>query len=224
MEYDGEPTLGSLLLKIQENPINRNGEPTSPVAWGGSCLENLCGGCAIQVNGTYKMACNALVKEFKEPILIEPLEKFPVIRDLLIDLTSLQKDIRYFKPWKKLDGYSSLNHFPELDPNLWEEIYPLSLCHQCGICLEACPQVNKRSPFKGAAPLTEAFLIQKKEKLKKRKMDRTLKILGKGGIGYCDFVGNCETACPRHLPLARAMAKISQESTRSYIHHFFYES
>src|SRR5216683_5989894 len=73
------------LRDIAENPVTREGTQTSPVAYDSNCLEEVCGSCAMVINGKARMACSALVDSLEQPIRLEPMTKFPVIRDLAVD-------------------------------------------------------------------------------------------------------------------------------------------
>src|SRR5499427_6378361 len=73
------------LRDIAENPVTRDGKKTTPVSYDSNCLEEICGSCAMLINGKAKMACSALVDRLDQPIRIEPLSKFPVVRDLAVD-------------------------------------------------------------------------------------------------------------------------------------------
>jgi len=73
------------LRDIAENPVTREGTKTTPVSYDSNCLEEVCGSCAMLINGKARMACSALVDKLEQPISIAPLSKFPVVRDLAVD-------------------------------------------------------------------------------------------------------------------------------------------
>ncbi len=77
------------LMDIAANPLNRFGETTTPVAYESNCLEEVCGSCAMLVNGKAAMACTSLVRNLKPPVRLEPLSRFPVVRDLIVDRSVL---------------------------------------------------------------------------------------------------------------------------------------
>src|SRR5689334_18729980 len=72
----------SAMMEIAANPVMRDGKQTTPIAYDSNCLEEVCGSCAMRINGRARMACSALVDKLDQPIEIEPLSKFPIIRDL----------------------------------------------------------------------------------------------------------------------------------------------
>src|SRR5213595_886790 len=75
----------SAMMDIAANPVTKDGKPTTPIAYDSNCLEEICGSCAMLINGKAKMACSALVDRFEQPITVEPLSKFPLVRDLSVD-------------------------------------------------------------------------------------------------------------------------------------------
>ncbi len=67
----------SALMDIAANPVTRQGKATTPVTYDSNCLEEICGSCAMLINGQAKMACSALMHHFKQPITLEPLLQVP---------------------------------------------------------------------------------------------------------------------------------------------------
>src|SRR5215475_2063253 len=70
----------SSLMEIARNPATRDGRPTTPITYDANCLEEVCGSCAMLINGRARMACSALVDKLEQPIRLEPLSKFPLVR------------------------------------------------------------------------------------------------------------------------------------------------
>ncbi len=100
----------SALIKIQKNPITVEGKITEPVNWECSCLEEVCGSCTMLVNGKVRQACTALVKNIvkqtgSNTITLEPLTKFPIVRDLQVDRQKMFNNLIQVKGWTPLDGY-----------------------------------------------------------------------------------------------------------------------
>src|SRR5579863_7947889 len=75
----------SCLMDIAANPVTRDGKKTTPITYDSNCLEEVCGSCAMLINGRARMACSALVDKLDPPIRLEPLTKFPLVRDLAVD-------------------------------------------------------------------------------------------------------------------------------------------
>ena len=72
-------------MDIQKNPINSEGKKVRPVVWECNCLEDVCGTCTMVINGKTRQSCSALIDKLMQPITLQPLSKFPVVRDLAVD-------------------------------------------------------------------------------------------------------------------------------------------
>src|ERR1700674_4856806 len=83
----------SSLMEIAANPFTRQGKPTTPITYDSNCLEEVCGSCAMLINGRARMACSALGDNLEQPIRLGPFSKFPVVRDVAVDRSVLfEKD------------------------------------------------------------------------------------------------------------------------------------
>src|ERR1019366_6209370 len=75
----------SALMDIAANPVTRSGKATAPIVYESNCLEEVCGSCAMLINGKAAMACSHLLRTPGETVRLEPLSRFPVVRDLMVD-------------------------------------------------------------------------------------------------------------------------------------------
>ncbi len=115
-----------------------------PVRWECSCMQKKCGACAMVINHRPRLACDARLKEFNGEIKIEPLRKFPVIADLIVDRSILFENLKIMRIW-----------FAEEAKTYGSEIaYQASRCLQCGCCLEICPNFYAGGTFFGMASMT----------------------------------------------------------------------
>lgn len=99
----------SSMMEIARNPVTRDGKPTTPITYDSNCLEEVCGSCAMLINGRARMACSALVDKLEQPIRLEPLTKFRVIRDLTVDRSVLFENLKTVKAWVPIDGTYDLD-------------------------------------------------------------------------------------------------------------------
>src|SRR5215471_18099352 len=130
------------LRDIAENPVTREGKKTTPITYDSNCLEEVCGSCAMLINGRARMACSALLDNLEQPIQLEPFSKFPVVRDLATDRSVIFENLKATKSWIPVDGSYDLGSGPRVSPEDQEQMYPLSRCISCCCCMEACPQFN----------------------------------------------------------------------------------
>ncbi|KHF29757.1 Fumarate reductase iron-sulfur subunit [Anoxybacillus sp. BCO1] len=107
-----------------------------------NCLEEVCGACSMVINGKPRQSCTALVDQLEQPIRLEPMRTFPVIRDLQVDRSRMFDSLKKVKAWIPIDGTYDLGPGPRMPERKRQWAYELSKCMTCGVCLEACPNVN----------------------------------------------------------------------------------
>ena len=91
-------------MEIRRNPVNAEGKKTTPVIWDMNCLEEVCGACSMVINGRARQSCSAIVDQLEQPIRLEPMSTFPVIRDLQVDRTRMFDNLKRMKAWIPIDG------------------------------------------------------------------------------------------------------------------------
>jgi len=201
-----------LLQDIRRNPVTKDGTRTTPVAWECSCLEEVCGACAMVINGRARQACSALVDELEQPITLEPLSKFPVVRDLIVDRSVLFENLKRMKAWIPLDGTYALGSGPRMSPAEQQKAYPLSRCITCCCCLEACPQVNKNTGFVGPAVLNQVLLMNSHPTGRMNMDGRMAEVQKSGGLGDCGNAQNCRRVCPKEIPLVDSISRLNRQA------------
>jgi succinate dehydrogenase / fumarate reductase iron-sulfur subunit len=211
----------SSLMDIAANPVNRQGKPSRPITYESNCLEEVCGSCAMLINGRARMACSALVDKLEQPIKLEPLSKFPVIRDLAVDRSVLFENLKRVKAWIPIDGTYDLGPGPRLPQQEQEETYPLSRCISCCCCMEVCPQFNRETGFVGAATIAQVKLFNTHPTGKMMKHERLTALMGDGGIQECGYAQNCVEICPKDIPLTRAIADVGGQAIKQAFKDFF---
>ena len=210
----------SAMMEIATNPVTVEGRTTTPITYDSNCLEEICGSCAMRINGRARMACSALVEKLEQPIRIEPLSKFPLVRDLQVDRSVLFENLMRVKAWVPVDGTYDLGSGPRLYPQQQEANYPLSNCISCTCCMEVCPQFNENTNFVGAATIAQVKLFNNHPTGKVFKEDRLRALSGDGGVQECGYAQNCVQACPKLIPLTNAIADISRDVTVQKVKDF----
>src|SRR6202008_3622760 len=130
---DWRPSMNVIicLRDIAENPVTCDGKKTTPISYDSNCLEEVCGSCAMLINGKARMACSALIDKLEQPIRLEPFSKFPVVRDLATDRSVIFENLKAVKAWVPIDGTYDLGAGPRVSPQDQEQAYPLSRCISC---------------------------------------------------------------------------------------------
>src|SRR5712672_2775665 len=209
------------LRDIAENPVTRDGKKTTPISYDSNCLEEVCGSCAMLINGRARMACSALVDKLEQPIKLEPFKKFPVVRDLAVDRSVLFENLKAVKAWVPIDGSYDLGPGPRVTQQEQEVAYPLSRCISCCCCMEACPQFNEDTGFVGAATISQVRLFNTHPTGAALKHDRLAALMGDGGIQECGYAQNCVEACPKDIPLTRSISEVSGQVMKQALGDLF---
>lgn len=209
------------LMEIQKNPVNAQGKRTAPVQWEMNCLEEVCGACSMVINGKAQQSCSALVDKLEKPIRLEPMRTFPVQRDLIIDRSGMFESLKKIKAWIPIDGTHDLGPGPRMAENKREWAYELSKCMTCGVCLEACPNVNDKSNFIGPAPLSQVRLFNAHPTGAMHKSERLDALMDDGGIDGCGNSQNCVQVCPKGIPLTTSIAAMNRDTNLQAFKNFF---
>ncbi|MBN2172443.1 MAG: succinate dehydrogenase iron-sulfur subunit [Candidatus Krumholzibacteriota bacterium] len=202
------------LNEIRRHPVTRDGRKTTPVAWECACLEEVCGSCAMIINGKARPACSALIDELKQPITLEPMAKFPVVRDLVVDRSRMFDALKKVRAWVQLDGTWHLGPAPRWNERERFRAYDFSRCMTCGVCLEVCPQINARSSFVGAAAIGQVRLFNSHPLGGLQATERLDALMDKGGIAECGNAQNCVEACPKDISLVDAIGEVNRQMAR----------
>ena len=211
----------SYLMDIRKDPINSEGNKVPPIVWDCSCLEEVCGTCTMRINGKVRQSCSALVDKLKWPITLEPMSKFPVMRDLSVDRSRMFEALKKVKAWVPVDGYHDLGPGERIHPEHQKVAYELSKCMTCGCCVEACPQYSKDNDFLGAAALSQVRLFNMHPTGKNLKKERLTILMEKGGISDCGNAQNCVEACPRSIPLTESIAHLGKDVSKQMWKNIF---
>jgi len=214
----------SVLQYIAEHPRTVEGQDTTPVAYDCACLEEVCGSCTMNINGRVRQACSTLVDELLEDsdeILLEPMKKFPVVRDLFVDRQRMFDQLKRIKGWVPTDGLAALGPGPKESPEKAELRYELSRCMTCGCCLEACPQFQLDNDFIGAQAIGQVIYFNEHATGSVLKEDRVDVLMDPAGVSDCGNSQNCVKVCPKEVPLTIGIAKAGRQVTVQSIKQFF---
>jgi succinate dehydrogenase / fumarate reductase iron-sulfur subunit len=247
IDYEREMNVISVLQKIAAKATNADGKKVAPVAWDCGCLEEVCGSCTMVINGRVRQSCSALVDQLlndnPDEIVLEPMTKFPVIRDLMIDRQRLFRALQRVKAWVPVDSYYNMGPGERQPRDDQEQNYPLSQCMSCGCCLEACPQYNKieltkeagetdeqfeerklaayDTSFVGAHAISQVMLHNQNPTGKSLAGERLEALMGPGGVATCGNAQNCVSVCPKEIPLTTSIARAGRATTVAAIKKWF---
>jgi succinate dehydrogenase / fumarate reductase, iron-sulfur subunit len=201
---------------VQVDPVTRDGRVTSPPAFDADCLDETCGSCTLRVNGRVRLGCATRLRDVCEKgrvLHLEPLAKFPLIRDLVVDRSRMRAALEETRAWIEVDARRARKlAVSELASE--DELIPLGRCMSCGACLEACPEYGEHSDFVGAAALNRVQLLNSHPN---GGFDRALRIesaMAPGGISGCRKAQNCVEVCPVSVPLVDSLQRLSRSTTK----------
>ncbi len=209
----------SALIEIQKRPVTVEGATVKPPTWEAACLEEVCGACSMNINGRVRQACTALIEDVGElngdryEVQLEPMNKFPLVRDLVVDRSKMFENLKKVKAWVPIDGSFDLGPAQPQDDGVRQFRYALSRCMSCGCCLEACPQINDKSMFVGPAAVAQALLFNMHPVGKTLEADRLDYLTSEEGITGCGNAQNCVQVCPKSVPLTQAIAEVNRDTT-----------
>ena len=179
-----------------------------------SCRMGICGSCGMMVNGTPKLTCNAFLRDYwPRKVVVEPLNNFPVIRDLVIDMDDFMHKLKSVKPWIIRKQEIPLGAGPHRQlPAQVTEFRQFSECINCMLCYSACPVYGLDDKFLGPA----AIALARRYNLDSR--DQGLKerlpvIADSEGVWECSFVGECSVVCPKGVDPAKAIQQTKLDTT-----------
>jgi len=164
-----------------------------------SCRQATCGSCGMIINGKPRLACFTKISELNSNIVtVEPMNNFPVIRDLAVKFERLFDTHHKIKPYIIRDDSEITTDSKEFlqSPEELENYIQFSNCIKCGLCNSACPTMATDSSFVGPQALAQAYRYVADSRDKGK--DTRLKIIDEShGIWRCHFAGSCSQVCPK---------------------------
>ena len=107
-------------INYTDDLYDTDGKPAPRIRWECSCMQALCGGCAMVINGVPALACNTFADEVKgEELVLAPLSKFPVVADLIVDRSVIYQNLNQAKAYieERKWGMKEANiDFRDIDP------------------------------------------------------------------------------------------------------------
>ncbi len=164
-----------------------------------SCRQASCGSCGMVINGKPRLACFTKITELNSSVItVEPMNNFPVIRDLAVGFDRMFATHKKLKPYIIRDDSEITTKTKEFlqTPEEVEKYIQFSSCIKCGLCNSACPTMATDSSFIGPQALAQAYryIADNRDKGKNER----LKIIDEPhGIWRCHFAGSCSVVCPK---------------------------
>lgn len=220
-DNEGGASVAAVLNELNaRNPlIDLHGEETDKISWECGCMVRKCGACAMRINGAPRLACSTFLSTLKgKTIVLEPLRKFPLVRDLVVDRTAVFEKIKQMHVWLESEAYMA--------SNTHEARYQSARCMMCGCCLEVCPNfsientpaknnsANKhhsknnvtKNEFIGAIAPVNLYRILKEEQDNAHKKEM-IEAYKKHYFEGCGKSLSCHSICPANIPVEELMVQ-----------------
>lgn len=173
-----------------------------------SCRMGVCGSCGMMVNGAPVLTCATFLEKYSPgPIRVEPLENFPVVRDLVIEMSDFMTKLQVIKPWIIRDEDKPVEEGEyQQTPSQLADYKQYSMCINCMLCYSACPVYGLEPKFIGPAAiaLAQRYNLDNRDQGQENRME----VLNtEEGIWSCTFVGECSAVCPKGVDPAGAIQR-----------------
>jgi succinate dehydrogenase / fumarate reductase iron-sulfur subunit len=198
-EYQTEITEGMVVLdavlQIQQEHAN-----DLAVRW--NCKAGKCGSCSAEINGRPKLMCMTRMADMPEdkPISVQPMKAFPVIRDLVTDVSinfRTKKKIKKFKP-RAPDAADGTWRMDQVDIDRVQEFRK---CIECFLCQDVCHVLREHSLHEKFLGPRHLVYVAALEMHPLDVEDRRGDLKTEGGIGYCNITKCCTTVCPENITI-----------------------
>ena len=197
VDYSAEVSEGMVVLdavhQIQATQAN-------DLACRWNCKAGKCGSCSAEVNGIPKLMCMTRMSDLdlSMPVIVEPMQAFPPIRDLVTDVSfnfRVKKTIKPFKPRK-----------PDFPDGTWrmfqqdvDRVQEFRKCIECFLCQNVCHVLrdhHKHEEFIGPRHYVYTAALEMNPLDTE---DRIPEVRNEGGLGYCNITKCCTKVCPEHI-------------------------
>jgi succinate dehydrogenase / fumarate reductase iron-sulfur subunit len=198
-EYQTEVDQGYVVLdavhRIQAEQAN-----DLAVRW--NCKAGKCGSCSAEINGMPKLMCMTRLSDFPDdkPITIEPMRAFPLVKDLVTDVSwnfEIKKKIKKFQP-RPPDDQDGTWRMQQADV---DRVMEFRKCIECFLCQDVCHVLrdhHKHEGFVGPRFFVYAAALEMHPLDTADRLDDLRK---EQGIGYCNITKCCTKVCPEHITI-----------------------
>jgi succinate dehydrogenase / fumarate reductase iron-sulfur subunit len=198
-EYETEVSEGMVVLDALHQ-VQAESAPDLAVRW--NCKAGKCGSCSTEINGQPRLACMTRLSDFQpgERVSVEPMKAFPVVKDLVTDVSwnyAVKRRIQPFRP-----------RAPDAEDGTWrmaqsdvDRVQEFRKCIECFLCQDVCHVLrehHKHEEFIGPRFLVYAAALEM-HPLDVAEREPDLK--DAHGIGWCNITKCCTKVCPEGITI-----------------------
>ena len=170
------------------------------VRW--NCKAGKCGSCSAEINGHPKLMCMTRLNSLNldEPVTVEPMKAFPLIKDLVTDVSwnyRVKQGIKPFRP-RTPDAPDGTWRMAQADVDRVQEFRK---CIECFLCQDVCHIIRDHhlhADFIGPRFLLYTAALEMNPLDTE---DRLANLKSRDGIGYCNITRCCTNVCPEHITI-----------------------
>ncbi len=198
-EYTTEVSEGMVVLDaVHEIQVEQ--APDLGVRW--NCKAGKCGSCSAEINGMPKLMCMTRLSslDLEKPVTVEPMKAFPLVKDLVTDVSwnyEAKMAVKPFKP-RKPDAPDGTWRMQQEDVERAQEFRK---CIECFLCQDVCHVLrdhHEHDKYIGPAMLVKAAAFEM------HPLDvenRIPDLKNEHGIGFCNITKCCTKVCPEHITI-----------------------
>jgi succinate dehydrogenase / fumarate reductase iron-sulfur subunit len=177
-----------------------------------SCAHGICGSDGMKINGKNKLACSLLLKDIntKKTIVIEPLPSLPIIKDLVVDMSTFFAKYEVIKPYLINNSPPPPNSERLQSNEDAEKLFESAKCILCACCTTSCPSTWTNENYLGPAAMLRAYRFV--NDTRDEGADERLDILDTpDGIWRCHTIFNCIEACPKEINITWHLSQLKKQ-------------
>jgi succinate dehydrogenase / fumarate reductase iron-sulfur subunit len=192
-----------------------------------ACHHSSCGSCGLRINGVERLPCITRFSEVGDgniPLRLDPLRNFPIVSDLVVDVSgffqrmsasdmSITRDAESTLPLSVDDLSSIVQPKAVVLPDNLSHFNRFENCIECGICMSACPTMAVDNKFMGPAGLAAIYCALQKTDDPKEKAHLMALADGEHGVWRCHSAFECTEACPQAVDPAGKIMALRREIT-----------
>jgi succinate dehydrogenase / fumarate reductase iron-sulfur subunit len=190
VEYETPGVEGMVVL---DAVLNIQAEQATDLAVRWNCKAAHCGSCSAEINGKPKLLCKTRIEEYEgQEIRVQPLQAFPVIKDLVSDVSWNYEVSRSITPFTTDEQAPFIMYEEDV-----ERLYEPKKCIECFMCQDVCHVLrthNKHPEFAGPRFMCRVQWLEMHPKDTESRLQYLKE--GRGGVQYCNITKCCTEVCP----------------------------
>ena len=196
-DYTVDVEEGMVVLDVIHR-IQATQAPDLACRW--NCKAGKCGSCGAEVNGTPRLMCMTRMETFApgQPITVAPMRTFPLIRDLVTDVSYNYVKARQVPPLRlKPPDADGRYRMMQEDVDRAQEFHK---CIECFLCQNVCHVIRDHEELKPAFSGPRFFIkIAGLDMHPLDTVDRSEFVRAQAGVGLCNITKCCTEVCPEHI-------------------------